>query len=228
MTDESAGRTPDETTAEGEGETVREARWNALRELERLVPALDRDAVRFQVVTEGERGLLGVGRTPARVLATGATAASGPRDGETEAEQLARELVERVAAALGVGARVDVVEGPDEVLAVCTGGDLGVLIGRHGQTIDALQHVATAALRRRGFEKRAVVDASGYRRRRADTLESLALRAAERAARGEAVELEPMTAVERRLIHERLKDVPGVRTESEGAEPNRRVVVSPA
>jgi len=219
-------------SVEATGETVGEAKWKALRDLERLAPGLDRSIVRFQVVSEGERGLLGVGYTPARVIATApveaaAPAAAAPRD-ESELAARVREIVERVVGAVGVGARVDVDEREDEILVTCLGGDLGLLIGKHGQTIDALQHVVNAAVFRSGAAKPVTVDAAGYRERRRATLESIALRGAERAARGERVELEPMTSVERKVVHERLKDYPGVQTSSEGAEPNRHVVVFPA
>jgi spoIIIJ-associated protein len=102
------------------------------------------------------------------------------------------------------------------------------VIGKHGQTIDALQTVTNAALFRREGHKPVTVDAADYRSRRRRTLEGIALRSAEQAARGERVELEPMTPVERKVVHERLKDVPGVATASEGTEPNRYVVVLPA
>jgi spoIIIJ-associated protein len=148
---------------------------------------------------------------------------------ETETEERVRGLVERVVDAIGIDAQVAVRETDDEVLVTCTGGDLGLLIGKHGQTIDALQHVANAALHRGGGEAKPVtVDAAGYRDRRRSTLESIALRGAERAARGERVLLEPMTSGERKVVHERLKDVEGVQTSSEGTEPNRYVVVLPA
>jgi spoIIIJ-associated protein len=220
-------------SVEATGETVGEAKWKALRDLERAAPGLDKASVSFQVVSEGERGLLGVGSTPARVVASvdtpAALAPTAPREDETAVESRVRALVERVVAALGVGARVDVREGDDEVVVTCTGGDLGLLIGKHGQTIDALQHVANAALHRGGEGAKPVtVDAAGYRERRRTTLEGIALRGAERAAAGERVLLEPMTSVERKIVHERLKDVPGVETSSEGTEPNRYVVVLPA
>ena len=80
----------------------------------------------------------------------------------------------------------------------------------------------------RGAGKSVTVDAAGYRDRRRSTLESIALRAAERAADGERVALDPMSAVERKVVHERLKEVDGVETTSEGTEPNRYVVVLPA
>jgi spoIIIJ-associated protein len=220
-------------SVEATGETVGEAKWKALRDLERAAPGLDKASVTFQVVSEGERGLLGVGYTPARVIASvdAAAAAVAPwvdRD-ESETEERVRELVERVVGAIGIGAHVDVHETDDEVRVTCTGGDLGLLIGKHGQTIDALQHVANAALHRGGGDAKPVtVDAAGYRDRRRTTLESIALRGAERAARGERVLLEPMTAVERKVVHEALKEFAGVQTASEGTEPNRYVVVLPA
>jgi spoIIIJ-associated protein len=223
-----------EVSVEATGETVGEAKWKALRDLQRLAPGLDRESVRYQVVEEGERGLLGVGYTPARVIATATSAddasarPAGPQPDDSELAARVRALVETTVDAIGVGAAVDVEETEDELLVTCTGGDLGLLIGKHGQTIDALQYVANAATHRLGVGKSVTVDAAGYRERRRATLESIALRAADRAARGERVALDPMTAVERKVVHERLKDVDGVQTASEGAEPNRHVVVVPA
>ena len=221
----------EELSVEATGETVGEAKWSALRELERLAPGLDRESVRFQVVSEGERGLLGVGYAPARVVATAERPAAreAPDVGEGE-PAVARELLERVVRTLGIDGRVEVTEDDDEVVATVTGADLGVLIGRHGQMIDALQYLANAIAHRTVGEerRRIVVDAAGYRARRSATLESLARRSAEQAsATGRRVELEPMSAVERRLVHEALKDDPEVTTASEGVEPNRYVVVLP-
>ena len=221
----------EELSVEATGETVGEAKWSALRELERLAPGIDRDAVRFQVVSEGERGLLGVGYTPARVVATAERpeeAAAPPPEG-TEAV-VARELLDRTLDALEVSGSVKVDETEDTVTATVSGHDLGVLIGRHGQMIDALQYLANAMAHRAVGDdrRRIVVDAAGYRARRTTTLESLARRSAEQAsATGSRVELEPMSAVERRIVHEALKDDPEVSTESEGAEPHRFVVVIP-
>jgi len=217
---------------EGTGETVGEAKWAAVRELERLHPGLDKGHVRFQVVSEGERGLLGVGYEPARVVATvdpGAVAARRqPRADESSAAAHVRELVERIAGSLGLACSIDVAEDDESIVATCEGGDLGLLIGRHGQTIDSIQYLANAIVFKGDYEhrKRIVVDAAGYRARREETLHREALRAAERAVETrERVELEPMTAIERKVVHERLKDHPGVETSSEGAEPNRFVVV---
>jgi spoIIIJ-associated protein len=224
-----------DVSVEATGETVGEAKWKALRELERLAPGLDKASVAFQVVSEGERGLLGVGYTPARVVATAPAAAAAPvrdpeppRADENELEHRVREFVERVVGALGIDARVDARQREEELLVTCTGGDLGLLIGRHGQTIDSLQYLTNSILHREGSATSVTIDAAGYRDRRRQTLEGIAVRAAERVAAGERVALEPMTAIERKVVHERLKDVEGVATLSEGTEPNRHIVVFPA
>ena len=221
----------DELRVETEGETVGEAKWAALRELEKLDPRIDKSSVRFQVVTEGERGILGVGFSPARVVATVASDGEVPPRGQEESESatLVRDLIGRTAAALGISCRVEIEETEDAIVATCFGRDLGLLIGRHGQTIDAIQYLCNAILARQGAGVSAVVDAAGYRARRTATLGAVATSAAEQALRtGGRVELEPMTAVERKIVHVSLQDVDGVETTSEGTEPNRFVVVQPS
>ncbi len=211
---------------EATGETVGEAKWAALRELEKQLPGLDKSAVQFQVVSEGERGLLGVGYSPARVVASIDPDAVLETDESSEAAR-ARELVERVAIGIGVSGRVTVREDDEAIYVTCSGDELGLFIGKHGQTIDAIQYLANAIARRGGVEaKEVVVDAAGYRDRRRATLETIAVRSAQQALRDGRVELEPMTAIERKIVHLRLKDFPGVETSSEGAEPNRYVVVT--
>jgi spoIIIJ-associated protein len=223
-------------TAEATGETVGEAKWAALRDLERRYPGLDKAAVQFEVVAEGERGILGVGYEPARVVAhlpaaaAEAAAAAEPATEETGPAAEARSLVAQIVDSLGVDAEVVAREEPDATVVTCSGPDVGLLIGRHGQTIDAIQYLLNViAYRAHGEEKRdVVVDAAGYRARRQATLETLADRAADRVREsGEPEELEPMTAVERKIVHLRLKEVSGVGTTSEGTEPNRYVVVLP-
>src|SRR5919201_3449863 len=220
-----------ELQVEATGETVGEAKWAALRELEKQQPGLDKAAVRFQVVSEGERGLLGVGYAPARVLAT-LSEDSSPREtkGESALAAEVRELVERIAVGIGVTARVDVREDDETITLTCSGPELGMLIGRHGQTIDAVQYLVNAIVYRSHPDdrKEVVVDAAGYRARRRASLEALAVRSAQRALQsGESVELDPMTAVERKVVHLRLKEFPGVETSSEGTEPSRYVIVTP-
>lgn len=221
-------------TAEATGETVGEAKWAALRELERRHPGLDKAAVQFEVVAEGERGILGVGYEPARVVAhlpaEAAEAAAGSPPGEAGQAAAARALVAQIVATLGVGAEVVAREEPEAIVVTCSGPDVGLLIGRHGQTIDAIQYLLNViAYRTYGDEKKdVVVDAAGYRGRRQAALEALARRVAERVREsGEPEELEPMTAVERKVVHLHLKGVAGVGTTSEGTEPNRYVVVVP-
>ena len=217
---------------EATGETVSEAKWAALRELERRRPGLDKALVRFQVVSEGERGLLGIGFSPARVMASceGEEAQPPAADEGTLAAEV-RSLIELITRHLGQRVRVEVEEDDDVLFAVCRGDDLSTLIGKHGQTIDAIQYLVNAIVSREHPDDRKdiVVDAEGYRARRQATLETLAVRTAERAVEaGTSVELEPMTAVERKVVHVCLKEYPGVETSSEGTEPNRYVVVAPA
>jgi spoIIIJ-associated protein len=225
-----------ELTAEATGETVGEAKWAALRELERRHPGLDKAAVQFEVVAEGERGILGVGYEPARVVAhlpaeaaEAAAATAAVDEGGGQAAD-ARALVARIVSTLGVDAGVGAREDAEAIVVTCAGPDVGLLIGRHGQTIDAIQYLLNAVgWRTYGEERReVVVDAADYRARRQATLETLALRVAERVREsGEPEDLDPMTAVERKVVHLRLKDVSGVGTTSEGMEPNRYVVVVP-
>jgi spoIIIJ-associated protein len=131
---------------------------------------------------------------------------------------------------IGVPGRVDVDEDAETITISCVGPDLGLFIGRHGQTIVAVQYLANAVMFRRHADdrKEVVVDAAGYRVRRRVSLEALAVRSAERALSDDRpVELEPMTAIERKVVHVRLKEFEGVETSSEGTEPNRFVVVRP-
>ena len=223
-------------TTEATGETVGEAKWAALRELERRHPGLDKGAVRFEVVAEGERGILGVGYEPARVVAhlpaEAAEAAAATTSAREDTVQVAdaRALVTRIVTTLGVDAEVDAREEAEAIVVTCSGPGVGLLIGRHGQTIDSIQYLLNAIGWRAHGEarKEVVVDAAGYRARRKATLEALALRVAERVRdSGEPEELEPMTAIERKVVHLRLKEVAGVGTASEGTEPNRYVVVNP-
>jgi spoIIIJ-associated protein len=225
-------REPPETEVEATGETVGEAKWSALRELERRFPGIDKSAVSFAVLSEGERGLLGVGYAPARVIAKAGAVPPPAEDGDEEPDSPAarlRELVDRVCTALGAPVRIEIHDGEEQLTATLTGPDLGLVIGKRGQTIDAIQYLATAIVFRGMDERKSiVVDAAGYRDRRRATLEQQADRAASEAlAAGEPVALDPMSAVERKIVHVHLQEREDVETASEGNEPNRFVVVSP-
>ncbi|MHB0980311.1 MAG: RNA-binding cell elongation regulator Jag/EloR [Thermoleophilia bacterium] len=130
---------------------------------------------------------------------------------------------------LGVKATVRLVEEVDTLRADVAGEDLGVFIGRRGQTIDAIEYLASLALYPHPeSRKRVEIDAEGYKQRRRDTIEQVAFRSAQEAARrGRPVELEPMTPAERKIVHLALKDRRDVITESRGREPNRAVVIVP-
>ncbi len=138
-------------------------------------------------------------------------------------------LLDEIVDALDLDAKVDVAESADEIVARVDGEDLGLLIGRRGQTIDAVQLLCyRVAFRGHGERKRVSVDAAGYRERRRETVERQADRAAERALEtGKEIELEPMTATERKLVHDRLAERSGLETFSEGEEPERCVIVAP-
>ncbi|HET7574843.1 MAG TPA: RNA-binding cell elongation regulator Jag/EloR [Solirubrobacterales bacterium] len=148
---------------------------------------------------------------------------------ENPAER-AQELVEGVLDELDLDGEV-LVEEDEERIALTIEGeeDYGLLIGKRGQTIDALQLLCyQAAFRGIRDRKRVVVDAAGYRARRRETLEARADRAAEQAlTNNRVVEMDPMSAQERRVVHERLKGRSGVETYSEGDEPRRCVIVAP-
>lgn len=140
-----------------------------------------------------------------------------------------REILERVVEELDLDATVEVDEGDEEIVGRIEGEDVGLLIGRRGQTIDAVQLLCyRAAFRGRQDRKRVVVDAAGYRERRREAIERQADRAADRALKtGKEIELEPMSPNERRVVHQHLKDRAGLETFSEGEEPERCVIVAP-
>src|ERR687887_2340091 len=110
---------------EATGETVGEAKWAALRELERLAPGIDKSAVRFQIVSEGERGLLGVGYAPARVVAVVDEAQAAAARDESPVAARAREVVERITDGIGVDCRVHVQEDEESLVVTCAGPELG-------------------------------------------------------------------------------------------------------
>jgi len=139
------------------------------------------------------------------------------------------ELLGRVVAALGLDATVEITDDGETCTGTVHGEELGLFIGRHGQTIDAVQHLAQRVSGARAEHgRRIVVDAEGYRERREGILRRQADRAAEDALRySRPVALDAMTASERRLVHEYLRDNSEVQTYSEGDEPDRHLVVAP-
>jgi spoIIIJ-associated protein len=147
-----------------------------------------------------------------------------------EPREVLRELLEEVVDGLGLDVDVEVEQSDGVLTGRVEGEDVGLLIGRRGQTIDAIQHLAQRIVFQGGTaEARVVIDADGYRERRAQALHAIALEAAEDAlAGGEPIELDPMPASERRIVHEYLRDRDDVSTHSEGDEPERYLVVEPS
>ncbi len=148
--------------------------------------------------------------------------------GQTASDRV-RELLERIADAAGVNADVELREESEGLTAEYVGDDVALLIGHHGETLDAIQHLAYRFAMYGDAERISVtVDAAGYRERRAETLRATADQAAESAiSHRRAVPLEAMSALERKVIHEHLKTRHDVETYSEGQEPSRRLVVAP-
>ena len=215
------------------GPTVEAAKAKALEQLRKVVPFVREDDVEFVVVEEGGKGgFLGMGksqpRVEARVLPAGP---EGPGDAVDlrEASDKLAEFVARVAEGMGLDVDVEVSVAGDALVAEVAGGELGLLIGRHGQTLDAVQYLAAIVVNGHSHSRRQViVDAEGYRGRREVSIRSVADRAAQKVERTRnEVTLKPMTAAERKIVHLYLKDHPKVETRSEGDEPQRSVIISP-
>ena len=151
-------------------------------------------------------------------------------EAEQQIEAL-RTLLERIVGALDLDAKVTITDDDERILCVVEGEDVGLFIGHHGQTIEAVQHLAQriAGDAEATERRRIVVDAAGYRERREGILQRQADQAADSAVEsGRPVALDAMTSSERRIVHEYLRDRGDVETHSEGNEPDRHLVVTPA
>lgn len=196
------------------GKTVEEAVAEGLRELK-----AKREQVEIEVLEEPTRGILGLLSKPAKVRLTVK---------ETVADKT-RSFIMGIIAAMEVDAEVTVAE-KDDILAVeIEGSQLGVLIGRRGETLDSMQYLVNLAMNHTQEKmKRIVIDIEGYRNRREKSLRELAGIMADKARqRGRSIVLEPMSALERRIIHTELQGLDDIDTLSEGEEPFRKVVITP-
>lgn len=215
---------------EAEGGTVGEAKWAAMKQLERSYLGLEVDHVDFEVLEErSDQGEEGFARVAATADLEAWRAAEREFTWPDEPAERMRETLKRVVAYLGLRASVDVEESDEELRGNISGPELGLLIGKHGQTIDSLQFLCSqTAYRGHEFRKRVTLDAGGYRERRESMLQRQADRGVADALRyGRAVELDSMAAAERKVVHMYLKDRSGVETHSEGDEPFRRIVITP-
>lgn len=207
---------------ETSAKTVEEAVALALEKL-----GASRDQVEVVVLKEGKPGFLGLGGEEATVRVL-------RRQSEEERQAaviLAKEVLERLLSLMKVSASIEEKEPPEEGRALIfleiTGDDLGILIGRRGQTLSSLQYLLYLMV---GHQLKAhvpiTIDVGGYRERRQEALKNLAWRMAERVmATGQPVPLEPMPASERRIIHLALQDYPGVITQSIGEGEDRKVTI---
>jgi len=197
------------------GKSVEDAVRNGLSQL-----GVAKDRVKVSVLEQPSKGLFGlIGAKDARVELEVLP------DAVEEAELFLRD----VADAMGLTVTIEKVEDSDSVQLNVTGSDLGILIGRRGQTLDSLQYLVNIVANRHSDRHlRIVLDAEQFRQRRRQTLEALSERMAQRVIRsGREIVLEPMTSQERKIIHARLQGHPEVKTFSQGDEPNRRVVIAP-
>ncbi len=224
-------------SVEATGKSVDEAIEKALKEL-----GADREQVEAEVLAEGSRGILGLGRQEARVRVT-LTQLAGVVDewkevapvpsGERDVAAIAAETLRNLLHHMGIEAEVNVRERPTNdlmpVVLDVEGENLGILIGRQGETLRDLQYI-TRLMVSRSFQHwvNVVVDVGGYKKRRQRVLTELSERMAERViAEGKPVTLEPMPAHERRIVHMALRDHRSVRTESIDEGARRKVVIMP-
>lgn len=198
--------------------SVEEAIEEGLKQLD-----VTRDEVEISIIEEGNKGFLGI---------------LGSRQAKVNLEikpnmnwkaRVAEEYVKNVLELMKITAVTDTIIADENVKIDITGENLGLLIGRRGQTLDALQYLTSMAANREGGEwVRIIVDIEGYRSRREETLRGLARRLASKAdATGRRVALDPMNALERRIVHSELQEFDGVETHSEGRDPYRRVIIVP-
>jgi spoIIIJ-associated protein len=195
--------------------TVEEATAEALKILN-----ITEDKVKITVLDEGSKGvLLGLGSRPAKVRV------ELKPDPITEVKNFLRE----VTLAMGLSVNVEAVQKDRYLNVDLSGENMGILIGKRGQTLDALQYITNLAVGRHGdLQMSVVIDTENYRRRRRDTLEGLARTIARKVRdKRQNVNLEPMTRFERHVIHTILQYDKNVRTFSEGNEPYRYVVIAP-
>lgn len=216
------------------GRTIEEAVKQGL-----AILGVTEDQVAVNVLKQPSRGFLGlIGVKAAKVELTlkSITQSESPQWKQTELEQpevidpyeAATSFVRDVALNMGLQVEVEIVRKKDNTVFNISGSELGLLIGRRGQTLDALQYLVNIIANRYSDSfLRIVLDAENFRERRKKTLEQLAMRLAGKVIRSrKEMALEPMSPQERKIIHSRLQDHPEVKTYSQGEEPNRRVVIA--
>lgn len=200
---------------EKSGRTIEDAVNSALAEL-----GVERSQVEFEVLEEPSKGLFGI--IGAKLAKVKVTVKATPVD-------RACSFLQEIADSMGIAVKLEVENSDDVVKINFTGDDLGILIGRRGDTLDALQYLVNLVANRKEESRvRMVLDVEGYRRRREQTLQKLAMKLADKVRRrGQEVVLEPMNPHERRVIHTTLQNNRFVYTTSQGEEPFRKIVIAP-
>ena len=200
---------------EKSGKTVEDAVKSALVELNAVY-----EDVEVEVIEEASKGFFGfLGSRPAKVRVSL----------KDSAAKRAQYILVKILDQMELKVEMQVQEKENIVLVNMEGPDLGILIGRRGETLDALQYlVSLSANRHQEERKKIILDIEGYRKRREETLQRLATKLADKARqRGRSVVLEPMNSQERRIIHTTLQGREDVNTFSEGEEPYRKIIISP-
>ncbi|MCQ2445342.1 MAG: protein jag [Clostridia bacterium] len=198
------------------GKTIEDAVAEALKTLN-----MDRDSVSVEILEKPKSGFLGIGAVPAKIRVSY----------EYSRADKTRDFLEELFKKMNVEAKIDIAEEEEGRLKVTLSGDeMGLVIGRRGENLDALQYITNLSVNKNEDERvRVSIDTENYREKREESLERLAKRVADKVAKyGRSVSLEPMPPSERRIIHACLQDYKGVTTFSTGSEPQRRVIVAPA
>ena len=197
------------------GQTVEEAVQSALEQLNTT-----RDRVTVNIIDEGSKGFLGLFGSKLAVVSVVML-----KDPIEEAEAFIKEVTKN----MGIDVKVVTTVDGKQVTFELSGEKIALLIGKRGQTLNALQYLVQLVANKDGKQfYRVVLDAEGYRKRRQETLESLALKMADKALRlNKKVALDPMPAFERKIIHTKLQDRHDVTTYSDGKEPHRFIVIKP-
>lgn len=198
------------------GQTVEEAIENALNQL-----GLTREQVNVEVIDEGKKGILGV---------FGSKKAYVKVQEKVDLAKLGEKFLKSVSSEMGIETSINVTENENEIVFELVGEQMGQLIGKRGQTLNALQYLTHLVVNKNNQQnyKTVIVDAENYRAKREETLKDLAQKLANKAIRMKSeVKLEPMPSFERKIIHTTLQDHSEVSTYSEGRDPNRYIVIKP-
>ena len=197
------------------GRTVEEALHAAISELQTT-----EDRVKYEVIEESKKGFLGFGFKPAVVQVRL----------KKDPLETARNFLREITAQMGVPIEIEESRDERNFIFTLSADKVGILIGKRGSTLNALQYLTNVAANRHSDEHiHVLLDAENYREKRKETLRQLAKRMAEKSRHtGRVVQLDPMPSMERRVIHIALKEEEGIETHSEGADPNRKVIITPA